>query len=688
MWMKLLLVFAILPALTSAEPVRTPYVTAELVAEQELFTTEGPQWMGLRLQMIPHWHTYWRFPGDSGLPTKVDWTLPKGWKIGGPFWPLPSAIPVPPLVNFGFEGEALIGFLLDIPPGTPSGTYPIKAKASWLVCKEECIPEKVDLSLYVRVADADGRPSAHAAKFARLREEQPRPLPEDWTVRLSETDTEFTLHWEGKNPIQGKGTRFFPYEAQLVDARAVPVSAATADGFTTKLKKASPFSLTAISLSGIFVLGGKGSERIAYEVNLPRAAAAVAPGATSAPGIAQQAAPVESPELFLTLAFAFLGGIILNLMPCVFPVLGIKVMSLVKQGAGDAWHARIHAKVYTLGILVSFWLLTALLLVLRGAGQAVGWGFQLQEPGFVVILIFLFAWITANLAGFVELMGSWTGAGSRLAGRDGYSGSFFTGVLAVLVATPCTAPFMGTAIGVALAQPAWSVVLVFTALALGLASPFLVLAYQPALLRRLPRPGPWMERMKEVLAFPMAATVLWLLWVLGKQVGMDGMLQVQGALLLFFGALWAFRRAGPFSWILGGLLLVASFGLGAQAARERVEGSVSASADWEPYSAARLTAALDAGEAVFVDFTAAWCLTCQVNKRVVLERERMQDFFRGKGVKLIRADWTNQDPEITRALERHGRAGVPLYLAYPAGAREPKILPQLLTESIVREAFP
>ncbi|RYZ96674.1 MAG: hypothetical protein EOP11_23140, partial [Proteobacteria bacterium] len=403
-----------------------------------------------------------------------------------------------------------------------------------------------------------------------------------------------------------------------------------------------------------------------------------------------EAAP-EPTSLWVSALFAFVGGILLNLMPCVFPVLGIKVMALVSQGDGNKWHARKHGKVYTLGVLVSFWALTAMLLGLRSAGQAVGWGFQLQQPGFVLLLVFLFTLISANLLGAFEFGGRWVGLGSNLAGREGYSGSFFTGMLAVVVATPCTAPFMGTAIGVVLAQPAWAVFAVFSFLAVGLAFPFLVLAYQPALLRALPRPGKWMENLKEFFAFPMAATVLWLLWVLGQQKGLDAAIGTAGAVLLLCMGFWAWHRfPGRAAHAGAGLMFALSLaaGIGVLSLPQVQLGRLSKEGPWLSYSEQALADARATGKPVFVDFTAAWCLTCQVNKTVVLEKEAMQAYFREKGVILLLADWTNSDPAITAALEKQGRIGVPLYLAYQPGQERAKVLPQILTQDILREAFP
>lgn len=666
--------------LSYAEPVRTKHVTAELVPEFERLeagaTAPDKNWIGLRLEMEPHWHTYWRYPGDSGLPTEVKWSLPKGWKLSGPYWPLPERIFVPPLVNYGFEGVALIGYKLEIPAGERPGRKTIAGKASWLVCKEVCIPEEAQLALSVEVGKA-GKAGPLARDFAKVRAEQPAPAPEGSSV---------TVVYEGKRlglELVGFGSfdkvDFLPLAPQIVKGEAPP---AAKDG-AHWLQKADPFDRAAASLPGVLVLTAGADKRV-HEIS-----PALPPAGAGAPAV--DAPAQASPSAPLLILFAFLGGLILNLMPCVFPVLGIKVMALVKQGQGDGRHARRHGHAYALGVLACFLSLAGALLALRGLGQSVGWGFQLQQPLFVTVLILLFSFVAADLAGFIRWSGRWMGAGGSLANSEGAAGSFFTGILAVVVATPCTAPFMGTAIGAAIAEPAWVVMLVFSALGLGLAAPFVLLCYQPALLKRLPRPGAWMERLKEFFAFPIAATVLWLLWVLTLQIGADGALKVELGLLLLMGSVWARRRFenGP-AQALGWLLFAAGVlvAIGGAASSPAAGTSAHAQGGWKAYSEEALEEALAAGKPVFVDFTAAWCLTCQVNKKLVLDRSATQEMFRERGVVILLADWTNRDPVITKALERHGRIGVPLYLAYKAGSRVPEILPQVLTDGIVREAFP
>lgn len=661
---------------SAAEPVRTAHVTAELVAENSALRAGQKNWIGLRLETIPHWHTYWRFPGDSGLATKVKWTLPEGGKISGARWPLPTRIHLPPLVNFGFEHEALIGFELDLPAGA-TGPQELVGEASWLVCKEECVPEKATLRLSLPVGE--GKPNPWRDDFEKLRKVQPAALPANAAPALLVEENRVGLRLNHAGDWLQKPVDFFPLAALLVKGVEAPKPETRGEHTILWMEKAAPFASDAAEFPGELIVG-KGADRRVYSVNVPMA------GAKSVPATAD-ISDGAAPGILVAALLAFLGGVLLNLMPCVFPVLGIKVMALVSQGGNNQWHARVHGKVYGLGVLVSFWVLTAVLLVLRSAGESVGWGFQLQQPGFVILLIWLFSLLAANLAGFFEIGGRFMGAGAALAGRDGISGSFFTGILAVVVATPCTAPFMGTAIGVVLSQPAWAVFVVFTALGLGLAAPFVLLCYQPALLRALPRPGVWMQRLKEFFAFPMAATVLWLFWVLGMQLGLGGVITAAFGLLLMFFSHWLLHALRfPLGRLLFWLGLVASVVVTSSALRNG-RTAVATAGEWKSYSAAAVEEARKKGP-VFVDFTAAWCLTCQVNKSVVLDRSATQEFFRAKGVTIFLADWTNSDPEITKALERHGRIGVPLYLAYVPGREQPEILPQLLTDDIIKKAFP
>lgn len=660
---------------TGSAPVITSHVTARLVPENDRLVPGREGRIGLSLVMIPHWHTYWRFPGDSGLPTEVVWHLPPGWKAGELQWPIPKRFFVPPLVNYGYEGETLLAAPISVPAGT-AGSFPVSASVSWLVCKEECVPEKAELSFTVNVAP-DPRPGRFAREFGLLSEDQARAKYAR-TATVVFKDKLLGLVIPDPSGEVAQGTDFLPTKAMLLKGDAPPKIEHKDGNAILWLEKSDPFDGTATELPGILVQPVNGPARVS-EVTA-KLAPATSPGAE----------PIEQSSPALLVLFAVLGGLILNLMPCVFPVLGIKVMGLVRQGGADKSHARGHGLAYAGGVVACFWVLSGTLIALRSAGQAVGWGFQLQQPIFVTTLILLFTFVAADLAGFIHWSGRWMGAGSELAEKEGHAGSFFTGVLAVVVATPCSAPFMGTAIGAAISEPGWVLFLVFTALGVGLAAPFVFFCYLPSALKALPRPGAWMERLKELFAFPIAATVLWLLWVLTMQIGADGAFKVELGLLVMVVSVWVRRRFGggrvrAFSHLLllCGILLCA-FG----AKTDPSQGGVAAQGAWKPYDEATLAKALEAGKPVFVDFTAAWCLTCQVNKKLVLDRKGMQSYFLEKGVVLLLADWTNRDAVIAAALEREGRIGVPLYLAYHAGSRMPEVLPQILTEARLRSAFP
>lgn len=666
--------------------VKTSHAIAELVQETNTVTPGSSPWIGLRLELEKDWHTYWKNPGDSGLPTKVEWTLPDGWKISEPKWELPTRIPMPPLTNLGFSNETLLAYELNVPREVAPGDYLLSGKASWLICKEECIPEKADLILKVVVSAGDAKPSSAHRMFQNIRKQQPVALPQGSFLSVRISGKELSLEFDNDPSwLEGK-VDFFPFENQIISIKEGP----RLDGKSRLVfERAEPFSSTAKKLSGVLIVG---KNVYSVDVDLPPRDATVS---SSSNGTNTQSAVDASSSgntgdaavgSLLAVVFALLGGVLLNLMPCVFPVLGIKVMSFAHQNESKS--GKIHGYLYTLGVLVSFWILAIVLLVLRSAGENVGWGFQLQEPIFVAGLIFLFAVLTANLAGFFEIGGRWMGLGAHLTEKEGNWGAFFTGVLAVVVATPCTAPFMGVAIGTVISKP-WPIVLaVFSALGFGLALPFLFLSWNPSLVKKLPKPGMWMLRLKEFFAFPMAATVIWLLWVFGQQVGVNGLALAAIGVLVLFAAIWIFHRfSGFWKWI-GWILVGISIFMGWKSTSFTLPSMIqSSSSTWKKFSPADVEAALADGKAVFVDFTAAWCLTCQANKAIVLDTSEMQEFFQKEGVVLFLADWTNSDPVITKELERFGRIGVPLYLAYAKGSKEAKILPQVLTKEIVKNAI-
>lgn len=688
----------------AAQPVRTERVEAELVAATDAVVPGQPLEVGLRLKHDEHWHTYWRVPGDSGLPTQIAWKLPAGWSAGDIEWPVPQRLPIGPLANYGYEGEVLLLTRVTPPAALkPGERVQLDARADWLVCKDVCIPEGADLKLTLPVATT-ANPSRHAARFAASRNLVPRAMSLDGAAAQIDAGR-IRFVFRPSRPVAN--AEFFPLEEARLEA-AAPQPLQHEDGLAALyLTAAQPVAADFNTLRGVIVVDG-GPARAdrggwAAEVSVPLVASTL-----SAPaGAAAAAAGAGGPALtfWVALGFAFVGGLILNLMPCVFPVLSLKLLSLVQHQRAEGVrpspraHASLatHGLAYAIGVVASFALLAAAMLALRAGGAQLGWGFQLQTPWVVAALTALFFLIGLNLLGVFEFTFGAGLANTRAAqglSDDRLTGSFGTGVLAVVAAAPCTAPFMGAALGYAIAQPAAEALAVFVALGLGMAAPYVLLTLFPALLAKLPRPGAWMQRFKQWMAFPMFATCVWLLWVLAQQVGVDALALLMGALVLLALAAWAWglaQRGGrAYRWVGVGAAAIALYaGVSATGndppATAGTETGASAVA-WQSWSVETQRAQLDAGKPVFVDFTAAWCVTCQANKRLVLSRDSVARAFSERGVVLMRADWTNRDDAITQELARFQRSGVPLYVLYDRRGN-PRLLPELLTERTVLDAL-
>jgi len=686
--------------------VTTDNVRAELISDVAEVKAGEPFWMALRQTIRPHWHTYWKNPGDSGLPTEINWTLPAGAKAEPIVWPVPTLIYIGGVINYGFQGDVLLMVKVTPPADLASGTLTLAANANWLVCDDVCIPEDGKFTLSLPVGPA-AKPADRETRALFDKARQAVPTESPWPARfgiarssdpnLSGNPT-LVVEAKGLKPDTIRDVYFFPAEWGPVASMAKQAASVTSDGIRIPLKKGDAKGGPPPQLGGTLVLTektGDGEHRQAFDI-LAKFDPAFVP---TAPPIA--AVGGEQLTFAEALLFALLGGLILNLMPCVFPVLAMKAAAFAKLAGHERSAVRRDGFAYAAGVLISFAAMAAVLVAIRASVGDVSWGFQFQSPIFSLLIAYLFFVVGLNLSGVFEVGGGFAGVGQSLTARSGVSGAFFTGVLAVVVATPCTAPFMAAALGFALSQPAPQTVAVLLAMGFGLALPYLALAMTPALQRLMPRPGAWMDRLRQVLAFPMYASAVWMIWVLTQQTGPDGVIYALGGMILIAFAIWLLRLGsqGGTTSSLGGWLrrgLAAAAVLLAFAAILKIEDgpatAASASAGpstgvsfdgWERYSRARMTEAAAAGKPVFVDFTAAWCITCLVNERVALETPATRKAFEQTGTVKLKGDWTNRDPEITSLLKELGRAGVPLYLYWAPGTDRPKILPQVLTEAMI-----
>ena len=667
---------------------RTTHVTAELLSEHVTLRPGTTAWVALVFRIIPKWHTYWRNAGDSGEATRIDWDLPEGYAAGGIVWLPPERIPVGPLVNYGYGGEAIHMVPISVPKDArPGETATLTASASWLVCEEVCIPEVGVLTLALPVAGdppiADFR---SGPIFAKARAALPKPSPWPATFRFENKGFRLDVAAAGLKREVIEDAWFYPYGHGVVKYAAAQTLTVTDRALileTRRGKAAKPIT----DVGGLLVV----KERLGDGTVATQAFRLTATKAAAAPLIG----------FWEAVLLALLGGLILNLMPCVLPVLAVKGLSFARHASQGRGMAR-HGAAYTFGVLASFAIVGAILLAVRAAGEAAGWGFQLQEPVFVLLMAYLMVLIGLNFAGLFEIGSRFAGIGGALAERSGLGGSFFTGVLAVIVATPCTAPFMGAAVGFALGQTAAVAMAVMLALGLGLALPFLLLSMAPALLRLIPGPGPWMVRFKQFLAFPMFATAAWLIWVLSLQAGDAALLgALAGAVLIAFAVwLWQASASAAPRWRPAGIGLAAAAIVAALAMVRFAESGApvaetpgsNAAADsgsaaatgiaWQPFSEARLAALRAQGRPVFINFTAAWCITCIANEKVVLRLESVRKAVDSARMATLKGDWTRRDPVITEHLARFGRSGVPLYVIYPpkGSPKTPLVLPQILTE--------
>ena len=663
--------------------VQRDHLQAELVSEVDSVRPGTDLRVGLRLVPDPGWHTYWKNPGDSGLATTIEWSLPEGVSASDIAWPYPDAIPFAHLINYGYDGEHLLPVTLSIPDDLPTDRpLRLEARADWLVCEEICIPGDATLVLELPVSEQAPMADSRVAELFAWADAR-RPEVVDWPARFSTEGGQLSVQLESEAIGSARGWEFFSEDTNLVDHSSPPVLNA-GNGQLLVAQALSPF-VNRFPESLDFVLVDRPNNR-AFRLNA--GAGELVSTGELAPGGASNTPPIG---WLSALGLALLGGLLLNLMPCVFPVLSIKAISLV-EGAGS--DQRAHGLAYTAGVVLSFAALATVLLGLRSAGEAIGWGFQLQSPWIVGALIYVLFALGLSLSGLFDLGGGFMNAGQGLTEKSGLSGSFFTGVLACIVASPCTAPFMGAALGAAVLM-AWPMALsIFAMLGFGLALPLLLLSFSPALARWLPRPGPWMDTFKQAMAFPLYLAVVWLIWVLARQTDANGLAAVLIGLVALAFSLWLIGKkdGGPVlavarhSSVAVGLVVA----IAALAAAARFESSPEqvASAWWEDYSASRLAELRDDPEtAVFVNMTADWCLTCKVNEGVALNKDQVREAFEAESVVYMKGDWTRRDAAITDYLAEFGRNGVPLYVVYPRGGGEPRVLPQVLTPGLVVSAL-
>ncbi|WP_341678796.1 protein-disulfide reductase DsbD domain-containing protein [Niveibacterium sp. SC-1] len=667
-------------ALESA-PVTSPHATVSLVSESDRFEADKPIRLGLRFVLAKGWHVYWRNPGDAGQPPQIDWKLAAGAQAGEIEWPAPVRYRQGPVMNYVFEREVTLPVALTLP--TDGGI--VEADADWLVCADVCIPEKGHFRLTLQ----PGTPAASAQAPLFVAADARHPVPAPFATGIAADGALSVAAKAGDVPL--RAAWFFPEKWGAVEHAAPQPFQRAEAGFILRLKPGQVFDPKA-HLKGVLLTKDEDGLERAYQVDAAPGAVDIGRPIGVATVDSESPAQDDGTSLLRWIALAFLGGLILNAMPCVFPVLAIKALQVARAGGAARREVRQDALAYTAGVLGAFLVLALVFLGLRGAGIAAGWGFQFQSPAFVIGMAWLMFAIGLSLSGVLEFGSRTAGLGQSLAARGGLAGSFFTGLLAVIVATPCTAPFMGAAIAAALSGSAAQALTIFLAMGLGLAAPYASLALFPGIARRLPRPGRWMLVFRQAMAFPMYGAAIWLLWVASTQAGDSAVLLAALGMLALALAAWAWhwhaRHPGA-AWkgVAGmaviGLVLVSLrvAGLQPETAARPLQAQQDTAA--EPWSDARLDALRAEGKPVFVNMTAAWCVTCLVNEKVALGAPAVAEAFSRAGVTYLKGDWTRADPAITRFLRNYRREGVPLYVFFPAGNAAPVVLPQILTEKVV-----
>lgn len=677
------------------------HVDAELVSEVESIQPGQPFWVALRMEMEPEWHTYWKNAGDAGMATTIDWDLPEGFSAGELKFPYLEKIVVEGVGSYGYEDVVFLLAKITPPKDLqPGKSIELKGKEDWLECKIECIPGSAELSLSLPVKQGvPGVDKKWSQKFSDTRFNLPIEKSE-WEFSATKQDSQVVIQAVQPEWYEEELTnlQFFPLEGGIFDNVAKQKFVKNGNSYQVTAKFAKMQTKEPDSVKGVLVAepGWRGAEsEKAHRIDVP-----LTKNLAAAEGGAQEAGT----SVLLAIVFAFLGGIILNLMPCVLPVLSIKILGFVQQTGNDRKKIATHGFVFTAGVLVSFLVLAGVLLLLRAGGQELGWGFQLQSPVFVIILsLFLFLF-GLNLFGVFEIGTSLTAVDGKVAQKEGHFGGFLSGVTATVVATPCTAPFMGSALGFAFTQPAIVTLVIFTFLALGMAFPYLMLSLFPNWIKYLPKPGKWMETLKQFMGFLLVGTVIWLLWVLGIQAGSTTIVITLAILLFASIGAWVYSkwvgfnskrnvkiiaRTVSFVLIAGSL----AFGMTAVDTSPPQSRNVSSSSNskselnWQKFSPEKVKELKASGKPFFIDFTAAWCLTCQVNEKVALTSSEVVQMFPEKDIVALKADWTSRDETITRALAEYGRNSVPVYVLYKGNGEKPEILPEVLTPKVVLNAI-
>ena len=651
-------------------------VQASLISDVKSIQPGQKFRIGVLYKIEPNWHIYWKYSGDAGIPTKITWQLPPGFKVGDLRWPLPVREKEPgDLEVFAYANEVLLFAEVEAPADLPVAQFQVQAKSDWLVCSSSCIPGNARMSLPMNVGP--NLASDSASIFQTYAAKLPQPLPATWKVGFARIGKNLELAVDrtpADSPID-----FFPTPPE-----GVIVLHVAADGQRLSIPiDAEPKPIT--RLDGVLIVGS-GESRRGYEITAGTPLAAAEPST----GVAQ---PVNLIAILQALGLAIVGGLILNVMPCVLPVISLKIFGFVSEAGERPERTFRLSLAFSAGILACFAVLALVVILLRAAGTQVGWGFQFQDPRFIILIACLVFTFALNLFGVFELSVSARATGSlgKLAAGQGYGSTFFQGVFATILATPCTAPFLGTASAFAFAQPDWVTFLVLLFIGIGMALPYLVLAINPSWLRYLPKPGNWMLRLKQFMGFLLIGTLLWLIWILGQMKGVNAIVSL-GALLVIIallawikGSFWTPISSNR-SRILAAVAMLAVLGFATVAYRFVTKPSQLV---WQQFSQDLFEKVIASGRPVFIDFTADWCITCKSNERFAIDTPRVRQEFTKRNVVMLKADWTNGDPVITEILKQHGRVGVPMYLVYPGGSkdRKPVLLPELLTTQVIIDAL-